>query len=76
MCEAFKRVVCACPKRFLVEELFYSHVEIVKYLLFKKKKNLINYMYNYSSMIFCILFFKIKALSVVVFFLLLCLPQS
>lgn len=35
----------------------------------KKKKKLINYMYNYNSMIFCILFFKINALNVIFVYL-------
>lgn len=37
------------------------------YLKKKKKKKKINDTYNYNSMIFCILFFKINALNVTFF---------
>lgn len=37
--------------------------------IFYLKKKLINDMYNYNSMIFCILFFKINALNVKIFFI-------
>lgn len=38
MYEAFKRVVCACPKRFLVEQLFvFSHMWKLLNIFYLKK---------------------------------------
>lgn len=65
-----EELVCARPKWFLVEQFCFIDVwKWFKYLLFKKEKEKkkINDTYNYNSMIFCILFFKINALNVTFF---------